>query len=97
MIIQFRLSTSQCCCVQTDVGTGTVVGSAVFNVIVEIAVCAFASAHALKVCYLKLYLLLSVVIFYVQVTPYLVLRDTVFYLVGLTLLACFFLDNQIKW
>jgi len=64
---------------KTDVGTGTVVGSAVFNVIVEIAVCAFASAHALKV------------------TPYLVLRDTVFYLVGLALLACFFLDNQIKW
>jgi len=64
---------------KTDVGTGTVVGSAVFNVIVEIAVCAFASAHALKV------------------TPYLVLRDTVFYLVGLTLLAYFFLDNKIKW
>ena len=61
--------------------------------IVEIAVCAFASAHALKVCQLKL----SYVIFYVQVTPYLVLRDTVFYLVGLTLLAYFFLDNKIKW
>lgn len=64
---------------KTDVGTGTVVGSAVFNVIVEIAVCAFASAQALKV------------------TPYLVVRDTVFYLVGLTLLACFFLDNKIEW
>jgi len=64
---------------KTGVGIGTIVGSAVFNVLFVIGSCALASPAPLALTWWPL------------------LRDSLFYTVGLVLLTLFFHDERIEW
>ncbi|KAM8890708.1 sodium/potassium/calcium exchanger 1 isoform 2-T2 [Spinachia spinachia] len=63
----------------SNVGIGTIVGSAVFNILFVIGMCALFSREVLHLTWWPLF------------------RDVSFYIVGLTLLIIFFLDNVIMW
>ncbi|KAK5899659.1 hypothetical protein CesoFtcFv8_009117 [Champsocephalus esox] len=61
----------------SNVGIGTIVGSAVFNILFVIGMCAVFSREVLHLTWWPLF------------------RDVSFYIIGLLMLICFFLDNQI--
>ncbi|CAM9405001.1 unnamed protein product [Lampetra planeri] len=63
----------------SNVGIGTIVGSAVFNILFVIGMCAVFSREILVLTWWPLF------------------RDVSFYIVGLSMLIIFFLDNLIKW
>ncbi|XP_053558629.1 sodium/potassium/calcium exchanger 2 [Bombina bombina] len=63
----------------SNVGIGTIVGSAVFNILFVIGMCAMFSKEVLNLTWWPLF------------------RDVSFYIVGLSMLITFFLDNFIKW
>lgn len=66
-----------------DIGTGTILGSAVFNLIFIPAVCAFAAHYFCSQA--------------AQVSKFSILRDSIFYLVTTTTLLLALKDNQIDW
>lgn len=68
---------------QDDIGTGTILGSAVFNLIFIPAICAFA-AH----------FFCSQV---ARVSKFAILRDSIFYLVTTTVLLLSLKDNSVDW
>ncbi|KAM8960334.1 sodium/potassium/calcium exchanger 2 isoform 2-T2 [Pelodytes ibericus] len=63
----------------SNVGIGTIVGSAVFNILFVIGMCALFSKEILNLTWWPLF------------------RDVSFYILGLVMLICFFLDNWIQW
>uniref|UniRef100_S4R9A9 Solute carrier family 24 member 1 n=1 Tax=Petromyzon marinus TaxID=7757 RepID=S4R9A9_PETMA len=63
----------------SNVGIGTIVGSAVFNILFVIGMCAVFSREILVLTWWPLF------------------RDVSFYIVGLSMLIIFFLDNLIQW
>ncbi|XP_060055613.1 sodium/potassium/calcium exchanger 2 isoform X2 [Erinaceus europaeus] len=63
----------------SNVGIGTIVGSAVFNILFVIGMCALFSREILNLTWWPLF------------------RDVSFYIVDLTMLIIFFLDNVIMW
>uniref|UniRef100_A0A8C5LUW4 Solute carrier family 24 member 2 n=1 Tax=Leptobrachium leishanense TaxID=445787 RepID=A0A8C5LUW4_9ANUR len=63
----------------SNVGIGTIVGSAVFNILFVIGMCAIFSKEVLNLTWWPLF------------------RDVSFYILGLIMLICFFLDNCIQW
>ncbi|CAH2293930.1 sodium potassium calcium exchanger 2 isoform X1 [Pelobates cultripes] len=63
----------------SNVGIGTIVGSAVFNILFVIGMCALFSKEVLNLTWWPLF------------------RDVSFYILGLIMLICFFLDNWIQW
>ncbi|VBB28075.1 unnamed protein product [Acanthocheilonema viteae] len=64
---------------QNNVGIGTIVGSATFNILCVLAFCTFFSLKILKI------------------TWWPVFRDIFFYMLALSLLVLFFLDEKIQW
>lgn len=68
---------------QDDIGTGTILGSAVFNIIFIPAVCGFA---VWKWCNEQ-----------PKVSKFAILRDTIFYLITIVTLLLSLKDNQIDW
>lgn len=68
---------------EDDIGTGTILGSAVFNIIFIPAVCGFA---VWKWCS-----------FQPKVSKFAILRDTIFYLITITALLLAMKDNEIDW
>ena len=68
---------------EDDIGTGTILGSAVFNIIFIPAVCGFA---VWKCCNDS-----------PKVSKFAILRDIIFYLVTITTLLLALKDNQIDW
>uniref|UniRef100_UPI00358F7500 sodium/potassium/calcium exchanger 2-like n=2 Tax=Myxine glutinosa TaxID=7769 RepID=UPI00358F7500 len=63
----------------SNVGIGTIVGSAVFNILFVIGMCAIFSREILLLTWWPLF------------------RDVSFYILGLSMLILFFLDNKIAW
>nr|AYD91339.1 Sodium/potassium/calcium exchanger [Eptatretus cirrhatus] len=63
----------------SNVGIGTIVGSAVFNILFVIGMCAIFSREILLLTWWPLF------------------RDVSFYILGLSMLILFFLDNRIDW
>nr|XP_046175621.1 sodium/potassium/calcium exchanger 2-like isoform X1 [Oncorhynchus gorbuscha] len=63
----------------SNVGIGTIVGSAVFNILFVIGMCAIFSREILNLTWWPLF------------------RDVSFYIIGLIMLICFFLDNYISY
>ena len=95
---------------KSDVGIGTIVGSAVFNILFVIAACAFAAKEALR--YVLLYYNLYMwwykflralytnnfsYVTYFSLSAWPLIRDVFFYSVSLIVLVIFFNDNQIYW
>ncbi len=72
---------------KNNVGFGTIVGSAVFNVLFVIGVCAIAAsgknADGSRMA--------------LELTPYPLFRDSMWYILSLLTLVLFFLDQKIEW
>lgn len=66
-----------------DIGTGTIVGSAVFNLIVIPGACSFAAYYNLKVM--------------PKITSFPIVRDTLFYVLSIITLILCIKDNQVDW
>ncbi|KAK7912351.1 hypothetical protein WMY93_012562 [Mugilogobius chulae] len=63
----------------SNIGIGTIVGSAVFNILFVIGMCAIFSREMLHLTWWPLF------------------RDVTFYILDLSMLIVFFLDNAIRW
>lgn len=66
-----------------DIGTGTIVGSAVFNLIAIPGACGFAAAANLD--------------FAPKITSFPIIRDTIFYVLTIITLILCIKDNQVDW
>lgn len=68
---------------EDDIGTSTILGSAVFNLIFVPSVCGFA----IYMCGMK----------YPKINKYAILRDAIFYIIAITTLVLALKDNEIDW
>ena len=66
-----------------DIGTGTIVGSAVFNLIAIPGACSFAAYYNLKT--------------KPKISSFPILRDTLFYCLTIVTLILCIKDNQVDW
>ncbi len=68
---------------EDDIGTSTILGSAVFNLIFVPSICGFA----IYLCGMK----------YPKINKYAILRDAIFYIIAITTLVLALKDNEIDW
>ncbi len=66
-----------------DIGTGTIVGSAVFNLIVIPGACGFAAYYNLKQM--------------PKISSFPIIRDTIFYMLTIITLILCIKDNKVDW
>jgi len=66
-----------------DIGTGTIVGSAVFNLIAIPGACGFAAYYNLKAM--------------PKISSFPIIRDTIFYILTIITLILCIKDNQVDW
>lgn len=66
-----------------DIGTGTIVGSAVFNLIAIPGACGFAAYYNLKNM--------------PKINPLPIIRDTIFYILTIITLILCIKDNRVDW
>jgi len=66
-----------------DIGTGTIVGSAVFNLIVIPGACGFAAYYNLKQM--------------PKISSFPIIRDTIFYILTIITLILCIKDNKVDW
>lgn len=73
---------------KSNVGFGTIVGSAVFNILFVIGVCAIAASNGTNPDGTRKAL---------ELTPYPLCRDSLWYILSLLTLVIFFMDQTIEW